>query len=601
MFTNMSLKWKVLLIAALGPLVVACINIFLQSASIESAGVEAIVEKSKAIVMMAEAGREEMAQKLESGIVKPLDQIPPEARVSAIPVITAIRMAEMNAQKAGYAFRVPKVSPRNPRNQPTPEEKAVLDELSAGNLDEKTIVGDDAVVYYRSIKLTRECMTCHGDPAGEKDIVGGTKEGWKVGQRHGAFKITYSLAKTKRDIARAELTAGGVTTGVLLVIVILSFMVSNSNIIRPILGVKSYAEAVAGGNLDATAGAGAGAEIGAMQGAIETMVGRLKDKMSEAEHKSAEATRAKGEAESSMRQAQEQEARVKALLDKLTRIARDAASVSESVSAAAGQLTSQVAQVTRGAEVQSERTAETATAMEEMNATVLEVARNSGSAAGSADKASAKAKEGAGVVEQAVASIQRVYDQSQTLKGAMQGLGKQAEDIGRIMSVITDIADQTNLLALNAAIEAARAGDAGRGFAVVADEVRKLAEKTMTATKEVGQAIEAIQAGARASIQSVEESGRIIAEATTLANRSGQALAEIVSFVDGTSDQVRSIATAAEEQSAASEEINRAVEDISRVTSETGQGMLQAARAIEDLAGQAGRLKRLIEEMQSEG
>ena len=64
-----------------------------------------------------------------------------------------------------------------------------------------------------------------------------------------------------------------------------------------------------------------------------------------------------------------------------------------------------------------------------------------------------------------------------------------AEGIGRIMNVISDIADQTNLLALNAAIEAARAGDAGRGFAVVADEVRKLAEKTMTATKEVGDAI----------------------------------------------------------------------------------------------------------------
>ena len=61
----------------------------------------------------------------------------------------------------------------------------------------------------------------------------------------------------------------------------------------------------------------------------------------------------------------------------------------------------------------------------------------------------------------------------------MTRLGQQADSIGHILSVISDIADQTNLLALNAAIEAARAGDAGRGFAVVADEVRKLAEKTM--------------------------------------------------------------------------------------------------------------------------
>lgn len=79
----------------------------------------------------------------------------------------------------------------------------------------------------------------------------------------------------------------------------------------------------------------------------------------------------------------------------------------------------------------------------------------------------------------------------------MVGLGGQAENIGKVLGVINDIADQTNLLALNAAIEAARAGDAGRGFAVVADEVRKLAEKTMLATKEVGNAILAIQNSAQ--------------------------------------------------------------------------------------------------------
>ncbi len=601
MFKDMSLKWKVLLIAALGPIIVAAINLMLENTVISDMSIRAIVEKSKAIVMMAEAGREEMAHKLEVGIIKPFDEIPADVRVNAVPVITAIKMAEMNAKKAGYDFRVPKISPRNPRNTPTPEEKAVLDEFVAKNLDEKTIVTDEAVVYYRSIKLTKECMTCHGDPAGEKDLVGGTKEGWKVGQRHGAFKISYSLAATKQEILNAELMAAGVTSGILIVIILIAFAVSNSSIIKPIMGVKAYAEAVAGGNLNAVAAIDAGAEIGAMKGSIETMVGSLKEKMQEAENKSQEATRAKGEAEKAMRQAQEQEQRVKALLDKLTRIARDAASVSESVSAAADELSAQVEQVTRGAEVQGQRTAETATAMEEMNATVLEVARNSGSAAESADKASGKAKEGASVVEQAVTAIQRVYDQAQTLKGEMQGLGKQAEDISRILDVISDIADQTNLLALNAAIEAARAGDAGRGFAVVADEVRKLAEKTMQATKEVGQAIEAIQAGARKNIQSVEESGRTIEEATSLANKSGQALTEIVSFVEGTSDQVRSIATAAEEQSAASEEINRAVEDISQITAETGQGMMQSAQAIQELADQAGKLKVLIEEMQTEG
>ena len=257
-------------------------------------------------------------------------------------------------------------------------------------------------------------------------------------------------------------------------------------------------------------------------------------------------------------------------------------------------------QVSKGAEIQDARTGETATAMEEMNATVLEVAKNSSAAAQSADNARTKAEEGARIVKEAVTSIQHVYDQAQRLKSEMSSLGDQAKDITQILEVITDIADQTNLLALNAAIEAARAGEAGRGFAVVADEVRKLAEKTMTATKEVGATIKAIQNGARRNIEEVEASAKATEAATELANRSGEALTEIVGLVNETSDEVRSIATAAEEQSATSEEINRAVEDIRRITAETSAGMVESAEAVTALAELASKLQRVIEGLNTE-
>jgi methyl-accepting chemotaxis protein len=272
--------------------------------------------------------------------------------------------------------------------------------------------------------------------------------------------------------------------------------------------------------------------------------------------------------------------------------------IAEGLSATSRGLSARVDGAARGAELQNSRVAETSTAMEEMNATVLNVAKSAADAARRAGEAQARAKEGAGVVEKAVEAIHQVEALTGTLKGRMDELSSRAEAIGRIMGVISDIADQTNLLALNAAIEAARAGDAGRGFAVVADEVRKLAEKTMTATKEVGEATGAIQGCVQESIGGTEEAARAVDKATTLAGESGRALASIVELSVATSDQVRAIATAAEQQSAASEEINRGVEDIRQVTAETAASMRESTQAVAELAGQSQALIRLIEDLQ---
>jgi methyl-accepting chemotaxis protein len=275
--------------------------------------------------------------------------------------------------------------------------------------------------------------------------------------------------------------------------------------------------------------------------------------------------------------------------------------VVEIVTSASEELSAQIEQSSRGAEEQSRQFGEAATSMEEMNATVLEVAKNASNAASTADQAKINAIEGANVVSQVVQAIEDVQKQSHEIKKDMGDLGKQAEGIGQILSVISDIADQTNLLALNAAIEAARAGEAGRGFAVVADEVRKLAEKTMTATKEVGQAIHNIQEGTKKNINNVESTGSNIEEATKLANSSGESLKKIVSLAEVTTDQVRSIATASEEQSSASEEINRNLVNVTQISSETADAMRQSAQAVSELANQAQTLKRLIDEMKSEG
>ncbi|SOB57608.1 Methyl-accepting chemotaxis sensory transducer [Pseudodesulfovibrio profundus] len=277
--------------------------------------------------------------------------------------------------------------------------------------------------------------------------------------------------------------------------------------------------------------------------------------------------------------------------------ASEAEDISRSLSTASEQLSAQIDEANSGAEVQRNRVSETATAMEEMNSTVLEVARNASHASEEADQAREQAKNGESIVSQVITSVGDVHSHAEELRRSMEELGKQAADIGNVLEVITDIADQTNLLALNAAIEAARAGEAGRGFAVVADEVRKLAEKTMSATGEVEGAIARIQSMTKNNVVATEKAAQAVSRSTDLANESGQALADIVARVETASDQVRAIATASEQQSATSEEVNRATDEINKIAMETSHIMRESAQAIQEVATMASRLNAVIEDM----
>ena len=332
------------------------------------------------------------------------------------------------------------------------------------------------------------------------------------------------------------------------------------------------------------------ASIVEMVNALKTHIDNAQRESENAKEQSRKAQEAMEQAEAASREAQSKTEAMLVAADKLEQ-------VGGVVSSASTELSAQIEQSDRGAAESAQRLSEAATAMNEMNATVQEVAKNAGSASTASAVTKQKGEAGAQVVEKAVQSIEQVHQMSLELKDDMAQLNEHAQDISRIMGVISDIADQTNLLALNAAIEAARAGDAGRGFAVVADEVRKLAEKTMASTNDVGNAIKAIQESTAKSMTGVEQSVARIGEATELASQSGAALQEIVATVEATADQVNAIATASEEQSAASEEINQSIVQVNDMSSQTAEAMAEAAKAVSDLAAQAQGLTDLIQEL----
>ena len=371
-------------------------------------------------------------------------------------------------------------------------------------------------------------------------------------------------------------------------------------ITRPIRDSAAFADRVAGGDLNGELAVRQEDEVGKLADSLRIMVKNLKERIEEANARSAEAANEAAKAQQATAQAEQAQREAMAQRDAMMTAAGTLQEVAQATASATEELSAQIEQASQGAGIQSQRAAETATAMEEMNSTVLEVARNASLASDTAEQAKCKAMTGKTVVADVVDGIAEVQSHAQELQRDMEQLGERAKGIGAIMNVISDIADQTNLLALNAAIEAARAGDAGRGFAVVADEVRKLAEKTMNATREVGDAIVGIQQGTTVNVQNVKKTVEVIERTTHLAGQSGDALNEIVSLADAVAGQVQSIATASEQQSATSEEINRSIEEINRISMESSDGMRQSAQAVTEVATQSGVLTQLIGEMRGE-
>ena len=368
---------------------------------------------------------------------------------------------------------------------------------------------------------------------------------------------------------------------------------------RPLARIVETSREISAGNLDARLDPkDYYGELFQLQEVLSDMVATLKQRIAEAREQSDLAKTETARAQEAVQMAEEARHKAEnARREGMLAAAGQLEGVVGVVGSVAAGLSAQIEQSQRGAAEQASRVTETVTAMEEMNTTVAEVAQNAGAASEASAATRQKAEAGAEVVSRAVDSIHRVGEQSLKLKDDMRALAEQARSIDRIMGVISDIADQTNLLALNAAIEAARAGDAGRGFAVVADEVRKLAEKTMASTTDVGNAIKAIQQSAGQSAEQVDIAVRIIDEATEFAGKSGEALQQIVEMADSTADQVRTIATASEQQSASSEEISRSISHVNAIAGDTAQAMQAAAGAVTDLAEQTRALSGLIENM----
>ncbi|MDX5297555.1 MAG: methyl-accepting chemotaxis protein [Gammaproteobacteria bacterium] len=260
---------------------------------------------------------------------------------------------------------------------------------------------------------------------------------------------------------------------------------------------------------------------------------------------------------------------------------------------AAQSLSSTAASTSQATQEQQSGSAQIATALYEMTATVQEVARNAAGAEKAIQGASNQVEQSHRVVEQNRDAITRLVDGITTAANVIRELEQQSESVGSILEVIRAIAEQTNLLALNAAIEAARAGEQGRGFAVVADEVRTLAQRTQQSTTEIQTVIEGLRSRSKAAVNVMEQSRDQTRVSVDHAEQLTRHLQELGESVGTSLDINTQIATAAEEQVAVTEEISRNVTRISQLAEETAGEAMTAQEASSSVADLATRMRTL--------
>lgn len=237
----------------------------------------------------------------------------------------------------------------------------------------------------------------------------------------------------------------------------------------------------------------------------------------------------------------------------------------------------------QGVSRQREETEQTATAMQQMTATALAVARNADEASQAASRVDREARDGARLVEQTRTKIEQLAGEMLGSTEAMGALLGESEAIGSVLDVVKSITEQTNLLALNAAIEAARAGEQGRGFAVVAGEVRALAQHTRNSTIEIESLIERLRQGANQAAARLRDSRSLTDEGVLLAARASAALAGITRAVSGIEEMNLQIATAAEQQSAVAEEVSRSMERVREVAEDGARTHVELQSACQEL------------------
>lgn len=265
----------------------------------------------------------------------------------------------------------------------------------------------------------------------------------------------------------------------------------------------------------------------------------------------------------------------------------------EEVSSSINEMSVASQQVADNVEILSSSTEVTASSITELDASIKEIEENAEKTSRLSEEAAQDAQRGKEAVDETIEGIGAVREMVDRASTAIQELGNQSSAIGKILTVIDDVADQTSLLALNAAIIAAQAGEHGKGFAVVADEIRELAERTAVSTKEIASIIGNLQSGTKEAVTAMKAGSERVHQEVARSSAAGAALDKIRGSTLNATEQVRGIVRATQEQSRGSRQITNSINEVAAMLGQIASAIKQQSDGTQHLARAAESMKEI--------
>lgn len=287
------------------------------------------------------------------------------------------------------------------------------------------------------------------------------------------------------------------------------------------------------------------------------------------------------------------------LISSLRKVVNSIQEVAGQVKNATGESIAKTNELANQARNQSQQIELTLQQIQRMVDSIKDVSNVAAQAEKVAEQSAKTAEIGGMAVDRTVQGINELRHTIADTAKMMKRLGESSQQIGKIVTSISQIASQTNLLALNATIEAARAGEQGQGFAVVAEEVRKLAERSASATEEIAEIVSTIQEEISRVIAAMESGTQEVVEGTNLAAEAKNNLVAIIQVSQEMNALVQTITSAAKKQAVSVEEIAQNVKQISEISTATAENAQDVTTSLDGLAVSVAKLQSSVSNFRS--